>query len=326
MFLFIDDRAPLQVLKKEESRTIFRLVGDNGSGIITVMRLSSAFFLCLNDMHLFSAPQVSFLKHQMFLEIDHCTLGRFEANLKDGYAVVMEKGDTAVHFSAAAYSTDERHSNFPLTRYRGFTILVDLNQWRQDPFLREALGLNIDAFVEKASSNVRWPRIFHQDAALNEVAESIYEQVRSGREKELKQKCGQFLQCLNQRDYHKEAQPYLYLPQALAEKIYAVAESLKENLAHNSSQQALADAHDISLTSLKEGFRVLYGMPLGAYRRRLRLYAAVHYLQNSSLPIRDIATLVGWQNPAKFSTAFKDYFGRSPTAFRQMHDYNSWHK
>lgn len=49
----------------------------------------------------------------------------------------------------------------------------------------------------------------------------------------------------------------------------------------------------------------------------IRMALAEHYLQDTALPVQEIAYLLDYSQPAPFSRAFKSYFGRSPEASRQ---------
>jgi AraC-like DNA-binding protein len=77
------------------------------------------------------------------------------------------------------------------------------------------------------------------------------------------------------------------------------------------------------------------GLPERTLRRRLhdantrysailddvRLGLAREYLRNSTLPLQDIAPLLGYTEPGNFTHAFKRWTGVSPTAYRQNLDH-----
>jgi AraC-like DNA-binding protein len=52
--------------------------------------------------------------------------------------------------------------------------------------------------------------------------------------------------------------------------------------------------------------------------RHMRLDRAKQLLHRGELSVTDVATAVGWQNPSKFSAAFKQEYGSTPRQFQRM--------
>ena len=53
-----------------------------------------------------------------------------------------------------------------------------------------------------------------------------------------------------------------------------------------------------------------------AYLKELRLQKAAQLLAETELPVTEISGQLGWQNPSKFSAAFKQRYGITPMEFR----------
>jgi transcriptional regulator GlxA family with amidase domain len=68
---------------------------------------------------------------------------------------------------------------------------------------------------------------------------------------------------------------------------------------------------------LGQVFRARLGVSVFAYVRALRLERATALLRDTTLEVRDIAELVGFQNAGSFTTAFREATGATPTAFRE---------
>jgi AraC-like DNA-binding protein len=51
--------------------------------------------------------------------------------------------------------------------------------------------------------------------------------------------------------------------------------------------------------------------------REIRHTLALEYLQETNLPIKQVADLVGFENPANFTRAFQRWAGHSPRRSRQ---------
>ena len=71
------------------------------------------------------------------------------------------------------------------------------------------------------------------------------------------------------------------------------------------------------LTSMKKAFTIIYGKSIYAYMKEYRVNVAALLLQDSSKSILEIANDLGYQNPSKFSAAFKSLRGLTPRDYRK---------
>jgi len=81
---------------------------------------------------------------------------------------------------------------------------------------------------------------------------------------------------------------------------------------------ALAAKFHLSQSSLKICFKALYGVPVASYLRGLRMDTAARLLQESDLPVAEIAHRVGYEDPSRFAAAFRRHTGRRPTELRRV--------
>ena len=65
----------------------------------------------------------------------------------------------------------------------------------------------------------------------------------------------------------------------------------------------LAAKFHLSQSSLKICFKALYGVPVASYLRGLRMDTAARLLQESDLPVAEIAHRVGYEDPSRFAAA-----------------------
>ena len=70
-------------------------------------------------------------------------------------------------------------------------------------------------------------------------------------------------------------------------------------------------------TALKTAFKSVYGLPVFQCQKELRLQRAQQLLRETAQPVSAVAAEIGYSNPAKFSSAFKNRFGISPTEYRK---------
>jgi len=74
-----------------------------------------------------------------------------------------------------------------------------------------------------------------------------------------------------------------------------------------------------SLSSIKRVFKEVTGYSIIAYLINLRLQKAKKLLQETGMPVEEIAAKLGYSNIYYFSTAFKKRWGVSPSRYRSEH-------
>jgi AraC-like DNA-binding protein len=78
----------------------------------------------------------------------------------------------------------------------------------------------------------------------------------------------------------------------------------------------LAAKVGIAQTTLKHGFRLIYGKPVYKYYQAGKMQlAAERLIKNPELKISQLAHEMGYENPSKFSAAFKECTGFSPSEY-----------
>ena len=123
----------------------------------------------------------------------------------------------------------------------------------------------------------------------------------------------------------KEERPYFYKTQV--EKIKAIRSLMTENLTEHYTLDDLAKRFDIPHTTMKSCFKSIYGNSIFAYMREYRMnYAANLLREQNDLSIAQIAGMVGYDSPGKFSSAFKAVMGSTPLSYRKfpVHAVNLW--
>lgn len=90
------------------------------------------------------------------------------------------------------------------------------------------------------------------------------------------------------------------------------AHILSLNLAHPPSLHDLAEVAGLSQRRLVQGFRDIYGSTVFGYLREARLAAARKMLEESDMPLKQIAFHVGYGHANNFIAAYRERFGNSP--------------
>ena len=113
----------------------------------------------------------------------------------------------------------------------------------------------------------------------------------------------------------REIRPYYYKTQM--EKIKAVHAQITGDLKTRFTIEDLSSMYDMSATTMKKCFKDVYGDSIYSYQKRYRVNVAASMLmQDADREIQDIAACVGYENPGKFSVAFRSVMGVSPAEYR----------
>ncbi len=69
---------------------------------------------------------------------------------------------------------------------------------------------------------------------------------------------------------------------------------------------------------IKSCFKGIYGSSVYAYQKEYRLQLSQKLLLETDCTVAEIAHRVGYENPNKFSSAFREAAGMTPTEYRKM--------
>lgn len=109
-----------------------------------------------------------------------------------------------------------------------------------------------------------------------------------------------------------------YFYRGQIEKVKGIHDQLVGHLGQRFTIEKLARENDISMTTLKDCFKYLFGAPIDTYMRRYRIHMACERLKNTKDAIADIAEEVGYESPSRFSSAFKRIVGMKPSEYRKQ--------
>ena len=92
---------------------------------------------------------------------------------------------------------------------------------------------------------------------------------------------------------------------------------LVENLHKRITIETLARQFLMNTTTLKDGFKALYGTSIAAHIKEHRLEKAAWLLKEGMLPVSQVAQQVGYASQSKFSAVFCQQYGVSPLEYRK---------
>lgn len=93
---------------------------------------------------------------------------------------------------------------------------------------------------------------------------------------------------------------------------------IRQNLDQPLHREVLASVANFSVPHLHRIFTGCVGENIATYVRRVRLERAGQKLRMGAVDITEVALAAGYQTHAAFGRAFKQQYGMSPSAFRQL--------
>ena len=96
-----------------------------------------------------------------------------------------------------------------------------------------------------------------------------------------------------------------------------IIHSLKKNFGKSVDLDSVSKQFSYSLSSIKRIFKEETGESIIAYFNSLRMKKARELLDDKRLPVGEIAHKLGFANTYYFSNAFKKYWGKSPSKYRE---------
>lgn len=91
-----------------------------------------------------------------------------------------------------------------------------------------------------------------------------------------------------------------------------------DNIEDSLTVKELAERLDVSIYRLQNSFKKVEGTTVYNYIRKAKIDHSKILLEKSDLLIIDISQKIGYENPSKFSTAFKDVTGYTPSEYREL--------
>lgn len=98
--------------------------------------------------------------------------------------------------------------------------------------------------------------------------------------------------------------------------IAQIKQYIKDHIESKVTLVEVAEYMQMNPAYLSRYFKENVGMNFMDYCRRIRMHRAKMLLQNTNLKVYEIAGRLGYQNAQAFGTAFKEYEGVSPFAYR----------
>lgn len=303
--------AQARVTAKGDDRISYHVQNEDGELSITEYSVFPGIWLTYKDAHTqrYSYPAAY---PAGLLEITHCREGRYEHDTGDRF-FYLSKGDLLI-----SREMDQSTSVYcPTRHYHGLTVAIDpaaapscLSCFLDDVEVRPSVLL--DKFCGKEPSFIirSTPRLAQLFSELYDVPESI-------RKGYFKVKILELLLLLTSLDPTLSQAELRACSKSQAELAKQVCQYINDHMDVRLTIDQLAAQFYVSPAQLKKCFYSVYGESVYAYIRAYKMQSAAHQLRTTARPISQIAGAFGYDNSSKFSKAFRDVMGLSPTEYRQ---------
>lgn len=309
----------VKTMVKNENCTVLMMNDSTGEGVMTVYQVLPGVMICFSDMHMEKCTSEFELRgEKKVFCIDHCREGRIEMEIQPGVFSIMQENELRL-------DNRENHKGttyYPLRHYHGVSIFMDVEETQRAlDEMFHGFSVNI-AELRERYCNQNKPYVIRNDEGLSRIISSFYQ--RNMLRPEIAEvpeyypvKVIEMLLYLETMtvDESLEIKPYYYKTQM--EKIRAVHEQITGDLQNRFTIEELSARYDIPATTMKKCFKEVYGDSIYSYQKRYRMNVAASMLmQDKDREIQEIAAKVGYENPGKFSVAFRSVMGVSPAEYR----------
>ena len=123
-------------------------------------------------------------------------------------------------------------------------------------------------------------------------------------------------------NFHKQRQEIASKHQSLSKQEKKALESVRlaieQNILNPPELSQLCKIAAMGQTKLRESFKAMYGVPIGAYIRQAKMRYALLLMSKPNLTIGNIAEHLGYANASKFAATFRKVYEKSPEEYRNQ--------
>ena len=254
--------------------------------------------------------------HTKTFAINHCEEGRIECKFTSGEYLYMGPGDMSIGWHIHA---DYQHENyFPTKLFKGIVLLVDVEKAQPilDTLVTET-RIDLTQLANRFCEHSDFGMMMEETESVRQIFSSLYkvpDQIKGHYFKLKVIEIFLLLSIISTTNHEKRSS---YRKQQV-DIVKAVNEYISTQFMKRITIDSLSDQFDIPTSTLKRCFKGVYGTTIHHYLKECRINAAKRLLQESDQSILEIANAVGYENGSKFTSAFKEATGVTPSAYRKV--------
>lgn len=303
------------IVFEKKNYKVYHIKNHTGEGIMTRYAVFPGVDVYYNDIHLSDSFDDDKLPRVGIVEINHCLAGRFECEFLNRTAAYLGEGDLAINMLTNVL----RSSWFPLSYYKGISVLVDIPRAAGTvEAISKAFGgiaVDLGCFDRLCKDNTGF--IMRSTDAIQRIFSELYTVPEAMKSSCLKIKIMELLLFLSSEELLERQEKRPYFSKVQVETIKEIKEYLTENVDRHVTLNELSERFRIPLTSMKLCFKGVYGCSVSQYMQDYRMQMAAALLRGTSESVTEIAGRAGYVNVSKFSAAFRQYAGSAPLEYRK---------
>ena len=254
--------------------------------------------------------------HTKTFAINHCEEGRIECKFTSGEYLYMGPGDMSLGWHI---SSNYQHENyFPTKLFKGVVLLVDVEKAQPilDTLVTET-RIDLTQLANRFCEQSEFGMMMEETESVRQIFSSLYkvpDQIKGHYFKLKVIEIFLLLSIISTTNHEKRSS---YRKQQV-DIVKAVNEYISTQFMKRITIDSLSDQFDIPTSTLKRCFKGVYGTTIHHYLKECRINAAKRLLQESDQSVLEIANAVGYENGSKFTSAFKESTGVTPSAYRKV--------
>ena len=254
--------------------------------------------------------------HTKTFAINHCEEGRIECKFTSGEYLYMGPGDMSLGWHI---SSNYQHENyFPTKLFKGVVLLVDVEKAQPilDTLVTET-RIDLTQLANRFCEQSEFGMMMEETESVRQIFSSLYkvpDQIKGHYFKLKVIEIFLLLSVISTTNHEKRSS---YRKQQV-DIVKAVNEYISTQFMKRITIDSLSDRFDIPTSTLKRCFKGVYGTTIHHYLKECRINAAKRLLRESDQSVLEIANAVGYENGSKFTSAFKEATGVTPSAYRKV--------
>lgn len=246
------------------------------------------------------------------LQFHYCVDGRSELLLDDNSYIYLGENDFCI-----SKQTAQGEFYFPTKCYHGITLYFDPGFFSEaNHTLTELFALDFSR-LQKIYFEKKATYIAEAGSKIRTVLEKLWQVYQRPSPFYMKLYILELLYCLLDEKnicHEKTCAFYTSIQMQIAKKTEQI---LTADLKQHIPMKQIAAQFGVSETSLKKYFRGVYGKNVSEYLRDLRMRTAERLLTETTLPISEISSQVGYTKQGKFAEMFRRQFHMNPLEYRR---------
>ncbi len=297
---------------EDNGKTVIQHADETGRYLMTVYQVFPGVELLYSDVHM----QLVCLEERKtasdtIFEISHCREGRLECHV-NGEFWYLTPGDLTIARTNRISAT----SFFPLRHYHGITVRIDLSKTPNClSCLLDDVTVRPQAIADKFCGE-KGGFIARANPSFEHIFSELYSVPVAIQKGYFKVKVLELLLFLSALDTGKDElneRTYTRSQVTLAKEVSCY---LNEHMNDRITIEQLSSCFHVSCAHIKNTFKGVYGVSVGAYIRTQKMESAAYMLESTDKSILEIAGEHGYDNGSKFASAFRAVKGMNPTEYR----------